>query len=190
MRMSNEQKIDILLKNFDALKDHFWGNGDNIAEIIRKMFKYDQDTAIDMWVYLLTAYSEHLDKDCSWCFTGTIALKGAIEIGDEAMDTIILNNPVLKRAVFSLASNCAEDCAAPIIRRKIESNDLQSADELLQLVYDNKNRKTSWYGVMNHSMPYYQISDDAYEFLEIWCDKVEDQQQRAMLSVKMMDYMD
>ena len=67
---------------------------------------------------------------------------------------------------------------------------MQSADELLQLVYDNKNRKTSWYGVMKHSMPYRQISDDAYEFLEMWCDKVDDQQERAMLSLKMMDYMD
>ena len=190
MRMSNEQKIDILLKSFNELKDQFWGNGDNIAEIIRKTFKYDKDTAIDMWAYLLTAYNEHLNEDCSWCFTGTIALRGAIEIGDEAMDTVILNNPIIKNAVFSLASNCAEDCAAPIIRRKIENNDLQSADELLQLVYDNKNRKTSWYGVMKHSMPYRQISDDAYELLEIWCEKVDDQQERAMLSLKMMEYTD
>ena len=190
MRMNDEQKINILLGSFDELKDQFWVNGDDIAEIIRKTFKYDQDTAIDMWVYLLTTYTEHLNEDCSWCFTGTIALRGAIEIGDEAMDTVILNNPVIKKAVFSLASNCAEDCAAPIIRRKIENNDLQSADELLQLVYDNQNRLTSWYGVMNHLMPYRQISDDAYELLEMWCDRVEDQQQRVMLSVRMMDYMD
>ena len=39
MRMSNEQKIDTLLNSFDELKDQFWGNGDNIAEIIRKMFE-------------------------------------------------------------------------------------------------------------------------------------------------------
>ena len=190
MRMSNEQKIDTLLNSFDELKDQFWGNGDNIAEIIRKMFRYDQDTAIDMWTYLLTTYSEHLNEDCSWCFTGTIALRAAIEIGDEAMDTIILNSPVIKNAVFSLASNCAEDCAAPIIRRKIESNDLQVADELIQLVYENPNRKTSWYGVMKHLRPYRQISDDAYEFLEVWCDKVDDKQERTMLSLKMMEYTD
>ena len=190
MRMSNEKKIDILLKNFDELKDHFWGNGDNIAEIIGKMFKYDQDTAIDMWIYILTTYKEHLKEECSWAFTGRIVGKGEIEIGEEVMDTIILSNPIIKNSIFSLASNCIDYTAAPIIRRKIENNDLQNADELLQLVYDNKFRKESWYSVMNHLMPYCQISDDAYELLEVWCDKVEDQKQRAMLSVKMMDYMD
>lgn len=190
MRMSNEQKIDLLLKNFDTIKDHFWGNGDNVAEIIGKMFKYDQDTAFDMWIYILTTYKDHLKEECSWAFTGRIAAKSEREIGEEAMDTIILNNPIIKESIFSLASNCADYTAVPIIRRKIENNDLQGADELLQLLYDNTYRLDSWYSIMTRLMPFGQISDEAYEFLEVWCDRVDDQQQRSMLSVRMMEYID
>ena len=44
---------------------------------------------------------------------------------------------------------------------------------------------------MHHTMSYnYQISDNAHELLVTWCDKSENQQQRAMLSVKLMNYTD
>ena len=35
-----------------------------------------------------------------------------------------------------------------------------------------------------------QVSEEAYELLERWCDKVTDAEERAKLSIKMMEFMD
>ena len=34
------------------------------------------------------------------------------------------------------------------------------------------------------------VTEEAYELLEMWCDKVETQEERAKLRIKMMEYIE
>ena len=64
-------------------------------------------------------------------------------------------------------------------------------DELLQMVYDNPNKRDSWYEIMSNVMPSFkEISSDAYDLLELWCDKVDDTEERAKLILQLTEYVD
>lgn len=50
----------------------------------------------------------------------------------------------------------------------------------------------NWYEIMDRILTYTDenISNEAYELLEIWCDKVENEEQRAKLNIRMLDYIE
>ena len=189
MRMDNEKKKEILLKNFEIINKNFGENGRAMREVILKMFPIDLDTALDMWKYLIKEYEGEVKNGDSWCLTGGIYFDGAKIIGSGKMDNIVLATPELKRAIFSLAES-VNLSATIIIRNAIENNNSQLANELLQLLYDNPYKEKSWYYIMDEIMPYSDsdISEDVYELMEMWCDKVESEEERAELRIKMLDY--
>ena len=195
MKMSNDKKKELLLKNFDILKDNYDKNKSTLATVIVKMLKIDTDTAVDMWSYLVTKHVSKLKSDDSWFLTGNIVYEGHNAIGKPKMAEIILGNPVLKKALFSQAGGDSVYLFVGwIIASKINSDELQLADELLSMVYKNKNKEDSWYTIMDDIIPDdpddLEVSEEAYELLEMWCDKVKDAEERASLSVKMMEFMD
>lgn len=186
-----EGKKDKLLRSFDVLKNDFKKNEISIAETVARMFEIDVDTAVDMWTYLLSRYEKEAQSEDAWYLTGGIISKGSMVIGYEEMDTIILNNPTLKHALFCRSGSWLHISVRGIIRRKIENEELALADELLQMVYDNPNKRDSWYEIMSNVMPSFkEISNDAYELLELWCDKVEDDEERAKLVLQLTEYVE
>ena len=190
MAISNEKKKETLLKNFDILKDNYDKNGSSLASVVVKMFKIDADTAVDMWTYLLTKHAAAVKGENSWFITGSIMYDGRKAIGIEKLCEIVLGNPVLKKAIFSYTCDDIHLVVDDIIRRKIETDELQIVDELLDLVYKNKYKNSSWYKVMDQILEdadCMEISEEAYECLEAWCDKVKNKEERAKLSVKMLD---
>ena len=190
MAISNEKKKETLIKNFDILKDNYEENGSSLASVVVKMFKLDADTAVDMWTYLLTKHIAAVKDEGSWSITGSIMYKGGEAIGKERLCEIVLGNPVLKNTIFSFTCDDIHLVVDDIIRRKIETDDLQVADELFDLVYKNKYKNSSWYEVMDQILEDaddMEISEEAYELLETWCDKVKNKEERAKLSVKMLD---
>ena len=77
-------------------------------------------------------------------------------------------------------------------RLKYTTDELQVADELLGLVYKNKYKNSSWYEVMDQILEdadEMEISEDAYELLEMWCNKAKKKEERAKLSIKMLEFM-
>ena len=53
------------------------------------------------------------------------------------------------------------------------------------------NKRDSWYEIMSNVMPSFkEISSDAYDLLELWCDKVEDTEERAKLILQLTEYVD
>ena len=53
MNMSKEKRKEVLLRNFEIIKDNFEKNGLEFAPTIGKMIEIDKETAIDMWLFLL-----------------------------------------------------------------------------------------------------------------------------------------
>lgn len=186
--ISKENKKETLLKNFDNIKDNYEKNKKTLASVVVKMLKIDKDAAVDMWSYLVEKHISKVQSEYSWHLTGSIMYDGGNAIGKEQMDKIVLNNPVLKDALFSQA--CDDVCffVSGVIRRKINANDLKTANELFSLVYNNKYKNNSWYKIMDAiiSVEDLEVTEDAYELLETWCDKVTDGEERAKLSIKMM----
>ena len=185
----SENKKDKLLRSFDVLKNDFKKNEISIAETVARMLEIDIETAIDMWLYLLSRYEKEAKSEDAWYLTGGIISKGAMVIGYEEMDNIILNNPTLKHNLFSCSGSWLHISVRDIIRRRIENEELALADELLQMVYDNRYKRDTWYEIMRYVMPRFkEISNDAYDLLELWCDKVEDTDERAKLVLQLTEY--
>lgn len=194
MGISNEKKKEILLKNFDIIKDNYEKNNVGLASAIVKMLKIDSDTAADMWSYLVTKHASKVNSRDAWFLTGNIMYEGGKAIGKDDMAELVLNTPVLKNAIFAQAGDDIHLFVCDIIQKKINAGELQAADELLSLVYNNKYKNDSWYVILDNIIPDnpndLEVTDEAYELLDMWCDKVTDQEDRAKLSIKMMEYMD
>ncbi|MFG6378362.1 MAG: hypothetical protein K1W19_08625 [Lachnospiraceae bacterium] len=191
MKMNNEKKKEVLLKNFEIIDKNFGENGKSLAEIINKMFSIDTEMAFDMWEHLITKYEDELKTWNSSYLTEEIYRESRSTIGDGIMESNILNRPILKKALFSLTCHI-DRTACIIVDHIIKQNNIQLANELLQLLYDNPNIDWTWYHVMCEVLPYNcdNMDDEMYELLEIWCDKVENEEERAKLSIKMLNYID
>ena len=192
MKMSKEKRRETLLKNFEIIKDNYEDNRSSLSSVVTKMFKVDVDMAVDMWTYLLTKHSTSVKSEDSWAITGSIMYEGGKAIGKEKLSQIVLGNPVLKKAIFSYTCDDIHLVVDDIIRRKIETEELQVADELLDLVYKNKYKNSSWYEVMDQILEdadEMEISEEAYALLETWCDKVKKKEERAKLSIKMLEFL-
>ena len=186
-----ESKKDKLLRSFDVLKDNFIKNSKSIADIVSKMFELDKEMAIDMWTYLINQYNVELGKSDAFDLTGAIFYGGRSSIGEAQMDEIVIKNSTIKNAMF-LYNRSVQYSGTDIIKRKIINNELQTADELLQLTYDNvaRNIISSWYEIMDHIMPNCKIANEAYELLEMWCEKTEDVEERAKLLIQLTECID
>lgn len=182
----------MLLKNFDIIKDNYGKNHSAMSAAVGQMFKIDSEKAAEMWSYLITRHASKVKGEDSWPITGAIMFEGNKAIGRKQMGEIVLNKPVLKKAIFSDACDDVSLFVGDIIRGKINTNELQCARELLSLVYENKHKNNSWYEIMDEIIPDdpedMEVTEDAYELLEMWCDKVEGQEERASLRIKMMEY--
>ncbi|MBQ8249700.1 MAG: hypothetical protein IJY93_07470 [Clostridia bacterium] len=184
-----EGKKDKLLRSFDVLKNDFTKNSKSIADIVSKMFEIDKELAIDMWTYLITEYNVELGKSDAFDLTGKIFYGGSSAIGKSEMDEIVIQNNTIKNAMF-LYNRSVQYSGVDIIQRKIIDNELQIADELLELSYNNEARRafSSWYEIMDYMMPNCKITSEAYELLEMWCEKVDDTEERAKLLVQLTQY--
>lgn len=190
MKMSNERKKEVLLKNFEIINKNFSENGRSLREIVVKMFSIDIDTGIEMWKYLIKEYTNEIIYGDSWCLTGGIYFETSRIIGEGKMDSIVLNTPEFKQTIFSIASS-VNLSANIIIRNIIDQNDTSLTNELLELLYNNQHREKNWYEIMDDIIPSHEnMSDEMYELLEMWCDKVENEEERAKLSIKMLDYIE
>lgn len=193
MAISKEKKREMLLDTFEILKDDFDNNSSSLSTIIVKMLKIDVDTAVDMWSYLLKRYSSKVrDEDEAYYLCGSIMCHGENAIGMEKMGDIVLGNDTLKKALFGQAADEIDLYLCELIINKIDMNDLQTVDEILNLVYNNKYKQNSWYNIMECVIPdddETQVTEEALELLEMWCDKITDVEERAKLNLKLMEYM-
>lgn len=186
MQMSNEKKKDILLKNFEIIKDKYEGNVESLGLVVQKMLALDEEVALDIWSFLLAKYKSRIRESGSYNITGNIIY----EIGDSRIRDIVIKSPIIKDSLFS--QSYYTSMQAYFVRSLIKQNDLQIADDLLNLLYYNSYKKESWFEIMDCAIPHddSDITSEAYELLEMWCDKVKNKEERAKLSIKMLAFID
>lgn len=190
MKMDNSKKKELILKNFDIIKDNIQKNAKSIGSAIEKMFKVDVNTAVEMWAYILTKHETYV-KEESHYITAYLITDCFSFLEKRTICDIIVENPTLKHSLFSLSKHVWAQ--ADIVEMLIKENDLTLADELLQLLYLNQYREDSWYEVIDRSMSGLDeddVSAEAYELLDVWCDKVTDAEERAKLSIRMMEFIE
>lgn len=191
MNMNKEKKKEILLKNFEIIKNNFQKNHYAIGETVCKMFGVDENLAIDLWIFLLNMYREELKGENSYSLTGHITYEGSKIIGEKSMHNIILNTPEIRQALFSYSRDDS-DCES-IIVDKIISNELGLANELLELLYNNKFKEQSWGNIIDWCLVILKentdtISEEGFELLNMWCEKIDDEEQRAGIIIKLMGF--
>ena len=189
--MNKEKKKEILLKNFDIIKNNFGKFHTEMGDCVVNMFTVDVDMAVEMWKYLLIKYKDELMGDDSYSITECITYEGGDIISKETMYNIILSTPEIKQAIFS-DSKRFNDCDA-IIVNNIISNEIELANELLDLQYNNSTKREMWFQVMNWCLVILNdytssISEEAFDLLDMWCSKVEDEEERAALITKLVGF--
>lgn len=133
MKMSNEKKKESLLNNFEIIKSNYEENDGSIADVVVMMFGIDVDIAVDMWKYLLQTYEDEVKGSGSYSLTGRIAYGGSHIVGESSMEKIILDNPTIKRSMFSYMCDNPAVWVGDIIQNNITKNNLLVANELLEL---------------------------------------------------------
>ena len=193
MAFTVEKKKEILLKNFDIIKDDCKDNAESLGSAIQKMFKIDKQTAIDMWEYLVSTHEEFVRSEYSFYITAGLVKDLYQDYGKVQVAPAIIKSNVLKNALFSQSYEVYGQ--VDIVTHYISIKQLKIVDELLSLLYENSYKEYSWYEVMDRMMceityDDIEVAEEACELLETWCEKVTNKKERAKLSIKMMEFVD
>ena len=194
----SEKKKEILLNSFDLIKDNFDNNYVQICGAVTKMLSIDEETATEMWLYLLDKHSKELKGNHSayltdWVFNDNINDSGKF-------DELVLSNNKIKNAMFSHFSGENESPvhffrAIEIIERRILAGDYATANELLDLLKKNKYHKIPWYYFMEDLIVDLkrdsdgELPDEAIDLLNEWCSKEKSKEKKAKLQIYMVDLM-
>ena len=182
----NDKKIKSLLASFNLLKHSYEAHSETLGEIVLKSVLIDIDVAVDMWHYLLIEYRTIIQSQNVTSIAGNI-IEELFYTDYDRIELVLQKNQELKTILFSECMNIESQNS--YISYLIEENKLDFADELLNLLYNNQNRSDRWYIVMYCSMPREQnITFEAYELLEKWCNKVTNVEERTKLIAKMVKY--
>lgn len=189
MKISAEKKKQLLLDSFDLLKDNYLENRVALHDIIEKMAKIDIKVSIDMWKCLIKENPEilHTTEDfASWIMFPIEEIIGAAKLAK-----IISEDDFLKTSIYG---NCGDIKYDPlwILRLLISQNKLDVANELMNLILSNKNKRNSLYDVIDGAIPSSndQITDEALELLTSWIEMIPEKTERTKLNLRILDFMD
>ena len=108
MNAKTEKKKEILIRSFETLKDgcrNSKDTRDKVEECVGNMFKMDVDMATEMWIYLLEQYSDMLSSNEGWGLIGWIYWIAGDNIGEAAINNIVLKNAPIILPSSSKAEN-------------------------------------------------------------------------------------
>lgn len=189
MKISAEKKKEQLLDSFDLLKTDYGENSSSLSDIVEKMAKIDLDTAVSMWKYLIKENPDVLHTDDDFGFWFMYALEK--KIGIEKVAEIVSNDNFLKESIYK---NCGDISSTPldVVSLYVSQGKLGLANELMDLIFSNKNKVNSLYEILDNIIPDKdeKITEDTFDLLNRWIEKVPRKTERAKLNLKMLDFMD
>lgn len=200
MTLNNEEKIELLMDGYNLFKNKISqedADVDNIArritESIVKMMKIDIALGTEMWESILTSYHRigKYGNDTHSLTSGLMSyLRNQIEIVKVA--GIIQGNSTIKEIIYSKAASPDSH----VIGYLIETRDFTQADELLNMVYENKNhdkrikRNDDIFGEYFYYLVILDcknIDKEGATFIYTWLDKVVDEEFKASIKIKLID---
>lgn len=189
MRISSNEKKDFLLETFELLRQNYQRNKYELRDCIAKIAKIDLTLAIDLLKTLLleNPAANHTTDDFSFGFMYSLEKV----IGEEELYKIVAKDNELKNAIYGEAGNL-HLIPLFLIRYLISIDDLETANEILQLIDGNPYLKNSWYDILKEIIPSDDttISENAFDLLSMWIEKVSDREELAKLKLKMLDFLD
>jgi len=145
---------------------------------------------VRMWEYILTQNHQILKSSEAYSLTEGIIYVAKEKIGEAEIANSVLANNKIKDSVFKFSGDVSYN-SIDIIRNKIENNELSLANELLEMVYANKYKEWNLYQVLDCVIPHKdEITQEAFDLLIMWIDKVSNKQEKAKLNVRMLEFME
>lgn len=79
-----------------------------------------------------------------------------------------------------------------VVSLYVSQGKLGLANELMDLIFSNKNKVNSLYEILDNIIPDKdeKITEDTFDLLNRWIEKVPRKTERAKLNLKMLDFMD
>lgn len=194
--MDKTIKQQMILESFDILKDSWESKDEAILRLICKLFPIDQDTAIDMWLYILQN-NQHIFSDpekdyLSYRITGKI-VDGIIygpNCGCRMLDFNNKNEKKLAEIVFANKELCdflfckstsLENTTIYLVSHLIVSEDSSKLFDVLKLIQKSKSKEsigkvltTAIEHIYEAEVPKSQI-----ELLENFVANISDKKERA-----------
>jgi len=187
-----DKKKDILLQSFNVLKDNYINNKHKIWSIFKKVFPIDSDVAVEMWVYLLRNNPSLIkDENEAYGLTEMIINEAEEGIGRATIHDIVVKNGFIKQIVFGDSGDVSYNCQF-IVSGLIISNKLVEANELINLVYKNRNNRGHSFdefleGIADLIGDENGISEDAVSLILSWTEKITDRERLAKINVALVD---
>ena len=142
--LNNDQIKDILLNSFEELKDDVIENEDDssyeLANIVAKMFAFDEDTAILMWIYLLDRHKDFIPSSVGSIFCDFVIQDAEYEIGMPRLIEVIASNEIIKSSIFKLNGHIFIG-TNDVLTESIASGEYSKANDFLELYSQNVNNK-------------------------------------------------
>ncbi len=193
MALSDDKKKDMLLQSFNVLKNNMEANSEKIKELIAKVAKFDKQTAIEMWEYVLDK-GKHLVRDPrnAYSFCGGLVYEMEKNIGENAVIDIIENNDIIRKKIYGQSGDIC--CSTYFSGKKfIEKNNIELANEIINYIYENKYKQQKFGEILEELCSFDanedKLTPEAVEMLVSWLDKVNDDEGKARITVSLADHM-
>lgn len=187
--MEISERKTILLDTFDLLKSDYSEHYRSLIDVVEKMGKVDFDLAVEMWKYLIKENPDSLHDDYDFGFS--IMYPFTKIVGEGKLFNLVYEDSFLKEKIYGEGGG-KDTQPLDGIRYFLHNNELEKANELLELSLTNKYSGFSPYDVVRFSIPYEdeQVTTEVFNLIKVWINKVNDGKEKAKLNLMLLDYMD
>lgn len=199
---SKENKMEKLVNSYETLmKGNFEKNSSIIGDVIGKISKYDLNIAVEMWKNLLKTHKDDLnDEEFGFRLTWGVGYEIEKEVGYDEWVKIFKNNADIMELYFSISSYC-DDSA---ITKCLKNSDYDIAIKMFDYIYNKDLRYDDVGNVISKNeliiriLSYFSLdqtylSKEAIEILEMWIDKISEEELKAkadLYLIKLQDIYD
>lgn len=181
--MDLNERINILLQSYEILVKDIRRNDKRIRELLEKIAKYDIQMMIKLWIDIIDNRANEI-YDSSSLTSGVLYDLKELK-GDDFVIELLKNNNKLKTFLF----NKSEDVYHFLINVILEKKDFTECKEILELIYKNKNKEETFDYYFEEIIGYTKIDEEIAQFAFQWLDKIESQDVRAAITVKLIEFL-